>query len=732
MSSPASFLWIGTVNGDWNAPANWADVTTGQTPAISVPGDIDSAVINNGTVTGIGDAASLIFLGTNTILGRLNVGTLALVSTISAPAGLYINSDATVSAYAASETGTIAVSGECVLSVSGPLDVGASTSAGLLSATDGALIQMNDLTFGVNPGSQISVDKSSTIEIGNAGAAAAGALTIDSMHVLSGPGFINADLVNEGLINSDQLTLGQPLTYAGGNGSSSYEGSEFTSSMSGTGTVEVGVDGLITLQEPVPAGGLTFLLDGTSDLNIDASVSAQNTIDLVGDSDTLTINDQYYLEEHPGGPVGQDPYFTGGPPTVDAIINGFNSSDAFKFVDDPFLGLTITSASYTGSVLTLLNGSSIVSTFNLSGTYSGDSISIGAPNDLQQIIKIACFNEGTRILTSEGEKFVQDLKEGDLVIVLRANRPSQEQVKWVGHRTIPLSVLPRPDLAAPIRIRRDAIGPSLPHRDLLLSPDHCLLIDEKLIPAWMLLNEMTIVQECNYKSVQYFHVELHKHGIIIAEGLPVESYLDTGNRAMFANAGLAVLLHPDFELNQSLRTWNDDACAPLTVTSTVLGPIWTYLADRAELSGFTPPAIQTDNEPHLKIVTAGKTISPIWSSAKEYIFILPMGTNQLILSSRSTQPSAIVRYLDDRRWLGVAVCNLTIRIGMNMMVLAADHLPIGTGWHECERAVGEMWRWTNGAGELLLDPLPEAAILQIGLSGSARYIVDRKSAAIAA
>ena len=78
----------------------------------------------------------------------------------------------------------------------------------------------------------------------------------------------------------------------------------------------------------------------------------------------------------------------------------------------------------------------------------------------------------------------------------------------------------------------------MPHRDCLLSPDHAVFIDNALIPIRHLVNGRSIVQE-RVDEVTYYHVELPPHDVVVAEGLPCESYLDTGNRAAFADAGTA-------------------------------------------------------------------------------------------------------------------------------------------------------------------------------------------------
>lgn len=98
----------------------------------------------------------------------------------------------------------------------------------------------------------------------------------------------------------------------------------------------------------------------------------------------------------------------------------------------------------------------------------------------------------------------------------------------------------------------------MPSRELFLSPDHALLVDDVLIPVKYLINGTTIAQ-IEVDGVGYYHVELERHDVVFAEGLPAESYLDTGDRANFANGGVVVSAYPDF-------VWEAEGCAPLAVT----------------------------------------------------------------------------------------------------------------------------------------------------------------------
>jgi hypothetical protein len=109
-----------------------------------------------------------------------------------------------------------------------------------------------------------------------------------------------------------------------------------------------------------------------------------------------------------------------------------------------------------------------------------------------------------------------------------------------------------------MRVVAGAFGDGLPHRGLFLSPDHAVFIDGVFIPIRYLVNGRTIRQEPR-AAVSYWHVELERHDVLLAEGLPSESYLDTGNRCAFVNGGVAVQMHPDF----ALHVWDTKACALL-------------------------------------------------------------------------------------------------------------------------------------------------------------------------
>jgi hypothetical protein len=190
-----------------------------------------------------------------------------------------------------------------------------------------------------------------------------------------------------------------------------------------------------------------------------------------------------------------------------------------------------------------------------------------------------CFAAGTRILGQNGDMKVEDIRPGDCLVTLNDGEPAYATVLWAGKRSIDMSRHPEPDLVRPVRIRAGAFGLGLPERDLRLSPHHAVYFEGNLFEAIALVNGNSIFQEYDCTHVTYHHIELAAHGILLAEGLPVESFLDTGNRAMFDGQSVTVL-HPEF------RTAADAArCAPLVLEGEALAQACDYLDRQLHVRG---------------------------------------------------------------------------------------------------------------------------------------------------
>jgi Hint domain len=175
-------------------------------------------------------------------------------------------------------------------------------------------------------------------------------------------------------------------------------------------------------------------------------------------------------------------------------------------------------------------------------------------------LTIPCFAAGTRIATSRGPVAVERLREGDEVITVSGAR---EAIKWIGHRRVDCRRHPSPERVWPVRIAAHAFGEGRPQRALMLSPDHSVFVEGVLIPIKFLVNDATIAQ-VELDSIHYYHLELERHDVVLAEGLPAETYLETGGRAAFENADV-MQLHPDFAPDDGVvgAIWGAKGYAPL-------------------------------------------------------------------------------------------------------------------------------------------------------------------------
>ena len=161
--------------------------------------------------------------------------------------------------------------------------------------------------------------------------------------------------------------------------------------------------------------------------------------------------------------------------------------------------------------------------------------------------RVICFTPGTRIRTPDGFSLIEDLAEGEYV---QTKDNGAQAVHWIGSRRMTgarLFAMPR---LRPIRFAPGALGADMPDGDLLVSPEHRMLLQgdvarelfntpEVLVNARDLVNGDTITIDKNLREVTYIHLMFEAHQVLWANNVETESFhpasaplsiLDTADR----------------------------------------------------------------------------------------------------------------------------------------------------------------------------------------------------------
>ena len=298
------------------------------------------------------------------------------------------------------------------------------------------------------------------------------------------------------------------------------------------GTLALNLAGTIASGTTVNAGGLlvingrgdainTTLNGGTLELE-SPKATLSGTLDFAAPSTlvistvtaamsaTSSFGDQAVIENFANGDVIDD-----------KVLNGGNVSYSTNTAGDLVATLTGTSGTATVSAV-----------FEFAGTTSGHLAAVSDGANGTDLTYVACYCEGTRILTESGEIAVEDLAIGDRVVTVDG---AVEPIRWIGRRTYAGRGLIGRIHLLPIRIKAGALAEATPKRDLLISPLHAMLIDGVLVPAHTLVNGTSIVRETT-SAVSYVHIELAQHDAVWAEGAASETFVDDDGRFIFQSS----------------------------------------------------------------------------------------------------------------------------------------------------------------------------------------------------
>jgi hypothetical protein len=286
-------------------------------------------------------------------------------------------------------------------------------------------------------------------------------------------------------------------------------------------------------------------------LTVEGDVAGSGTVTAVGGS--ITIDGETYAATGPTSDDGADNVISTDPVYVD--------DSGITFLADNAAQEEVNVYSTDGQTISVSLGDSI---------YTATDVSL----------TVTCFVEGTRIATPTGDVRVEALSAGDTVLCADGRT---QTISWIGKRDVDLTRHPESEKVRPVGIAPHAFGPGLPASPLFLSPDHAIYAEGVLIPVRYLINDSSVAQlaEGARARATYYHVELPTHDVLLAEGLAVESYLDTGNRDSFSNGDKAIALFPDF----SPLLWDAKGYAPLCVTGPEVERVRTLLSERIANSG---------------------------------------------------------------------------------------------------------------------------------------------------
>ncbi|MGB5863064.1 MAG: Hint domain-containing protein [Sulfitobacter sp.] len=204
-------------------------------------------------------------------------------------------------------------------------------------------------------------------------------------------------------------------------------------------------------------------------------------------------------------------------------VDGSESGDDFDRLD-----LT-GSAPEGGSLRVTLDDDNVengvVDFFNADGSTAGQLVF----SNIEEVVP--CFTPGTLIATPQGERKVEDLQVGDRIIT-RDN--GMQEIRWTGRREMSGEELVAKEHLRPVLIQSGALGNGLPERDMMVSPQHRVLIandqtalyfeEREVLVAAKHLTDMEGIDVVDVSATSYIHLMFDRHEVILSDGVWTESF----------------------------------------------------------------------------------------------------------------------------------------------------------------------------------------------------------------
>ncbi len=144
---------------------------------------------------------------------------------------------------------------------------------------------------------------------------------------------------------------------------------------------------------------------------------------------------------------------------------------------------------------------------------------------------IPCFTPGTTIATPTGERLVEDLRAGDRIIT-RDN--GIQEIAWTGQKVLDGKKLSRNPHLKPILIKAGSLGDGLPERDMLVSPNHRVLVASEMTQLYFEEREVLAaakhmtgargIHAVDAMSTTYIHFMCERHEVVLSNGAWTESF----------------------------------------------------------------------------------------------------------------------------------------------------------------------------------------------------------------
>ncbi|MDE2240109.1 MAG: Hint domain-containing protein, partial [Rhodospirillales bacterium] len=215
---------------------------------------------------------------------------------------------------------------------------------------------------------------------------------------------------------------------------------------------------------------------------------------------------------------------------------------------------------------------------------------------------VACFCPGTMMLTPDGEVAVECLSIGDEVVT--PNGPAR--IKWIGRSAYEGRFLAGNPLMLPVTFLSGALGEGLPYRKMSVSPGHGVLLHGVLVPAWRLVNQVSVLQGEVEGVVEYLHIDLDRHDLLTADGCLSESWGNGVPRSWFQNAAEYAALYPGEDKTYA-------PCAPRVEDGLVLEALREWVNGQAGL----PRAVEPQGALRGAVEQAGPDICAGWAQCPQ-------------------------------------------------------------------------------------------------------------------